>query len=388
VKQRCDSLCATDDPFTAHCGGFTVTNGLPECGSQSGHPDLVVEPAGTAYVVSTDEASITLGGVTIPALVVTPAEGPEIAAYKLGSIHVLDGAEIVAVGSRALAFYAERDVVIAGAVRAGAGTRRPFLGSLLMPPAGSWTLISTWDGGPGGPVVGFSGAGGGGHATAGGDGGQGGMLPAFGAGGVAYGTATLSPLLGGSLGGTLTLAVAAGQPFGGGAVEIVGCGSLVIGPTGVVSANGFGGAGGVGGDAQRGGTGGGAGGAILLESPSIEIDGVVTAHGGGGGGGGCDAGDGSRGQDGQESLEPASGGMGAACAGPLVVAGAGGTGGVSVDFVPGSGGAAAADPAAGGGGGGAAGRVRLNSLEGGTQLSADAIVSPLGADSQGGLVVW
>jgi hypothetical protein len=130
--------------------------------------------------------------------------------------------------------------------------------------------------GPGGGGLGtgeyqFSGGGGASYCGIGGAG-----LPSSGMyaapGGAAYGTQTITPLLGGSAGG------GEGGNFGGGggggAIQILSSTSITIGGTGLINA---GGAGGVDGNQA----GGGSGGAILLEAPTVTVAGTLAANGGG-----------------------------------------------------------------------------------------------------------
>jgi hypothetical protein len=381
----CDSLCTKDTetpPLSAHCGGFEPSNGLPRCGTVTGHGPFPGTPSGTPIIIDTDAA--TINGSSYGTIVVPQPDGPDITVFKFRRIDIPYGARVVAVGHNALALYAETDVVIAGAVRAGAGpvaTPDQSAG----PPAGAWFPTAPWPGGAGPGVVGMSGGGGGGYAQAGGGGGAGISVPPVAGGGVAYGDPSLVPLLGGSPGGPASIqAGTASPPAGGGAVMIVGCRSLVIATTGVVSANGAGGPGGAAGLGERGGQGGGSGGAVLLESPTIDVAGTVTAHGGGGGGGGAGNAAGSGGADGREDLAPALGGTAA------TGAGAGGAGGIdpAVAAAPG-GDAASATEGGGGGGGGGLGRLRFNVLPGTHPgLSSAVAVSPLTDASVGELVLW
>ena len=190
----------------------------------------------------------------------------------------------------------------------------------------------------------FSGAGGGGSATAGGTGGPGmGAANAKSDGGAPYTFAT-RPWLGGHGGDTQSPddTVPCGRGgVGGGGLQIY-ARSLRIGAGAVVSVAGAGG--------ERtcftgfGGAGGGAGGSVFVEGRLVRIAGSVLATGGGGAGGGL--GDGGAGGG-------TTGGQGG------VAGGTGGDGGHGGDDTPpGDGGAGNR----GGGGGGAAGGVFLRGL--------------------------
>jgi hypothetical protein len=117
-----------------------------------------------------------------------------------------------------------------------------------------------------------------------------------------FGAQTLIPLVGGETapnGGSSSGA-------GGGGFQISANGAIDITQAGVINAGGAGGT----------NTGGGAGGAILLEAPSVTVEGVVAANGGAGG---------PNGQPGQASTAQAT--TGAACdPRPCVGTGAGGAG--------------------------------------------------------------
>ena len=141
-------------------------------------------------------------------------------------------------------------------------------------------------GGAGGVPTGH--AGGGGFATAGG------TTPSSTAGGVAYGTAGLRPLIGGSGGGGGGVdfgKTAGGGGGGGGAVIVASSGTITF--TGTIRARG--GNGGTGGIAAIGVGGGGSGGAVRLVATTVTgTGGTMDVAGGIGGTGGF----GSRGGDG------------------------------------------------------------------------------------------
>jgi len=250
-----------------------------------------------------------------------------------------------------------------------------------------------YDDGPGAPDPRGEGPGelgsGAGYGTAGAPDGAGG------AGGLAYGNETGTPLVGGARGGspwTVDSVIALGGG-GGGALQLVACHQLTITSQGAINAGGGGGSHGTkvtSGPYSTGapGGGGGSGGTILLEAAQMTIAGGLAANGGSGGGGGgaftnwvridCDSG--WVGAPGGMGTSPASGGA----------AGNGGIGGGQ----GGQGGSATSAPTAGavggdcfyggdgarggglGGSGGAVGRIRLNVPAGSAPNTTGAIISP------------
>jgi len=159
-------------------------------------------------------------------------------------------------------------------------------------------------------------------------------------------------------------AIGPGGGASGGAVYLIAHGSLVI--AGHVFASGAGGHARSGATGfMDGGAGGGSGGMVGLDSPTIEITGIVAANGGSGAGGG-DYDGGAPGVAGSTTTwdTAALGGVGAPCCG---AAGGRGTGGASVTPTAG-----ALDISGGGGGGGGAGIVWID----GTVTTAAPRVSP------------
>lgn len=285
-----------------------------------------------------------------------------------------EGATLTLTGSRIPVLVATKSARILGALDVSAQGIVPGAGFANIVDAGRGESAdsSTSEGG-----------GGAGFATRGG---QAGANP-----GEAYGSADLVPLVPGSAGGAggfgchdicpLSALVFPGGGSGG-AAHLVGCESLELGPSSLISAGGGGGPGGHGGTLggpPGGGGGGGSGGAILIEAPQIRIgDGVrIAANGGGGGGGGAVAADaegaaGEAGENGRASRVPARGGPGGS--GVAANGGDGGTAdGQGAGIEPGRGSSAKS----GGGGGGAAGRIRLNTRpDRPVSISANALVTP------------
>ncbi len=167
----------------------------------------------------------------------------------------------------------------------GAGPSAAILGGL----AGVLSLLAGTDGGAGG---------GGGNAFVGEDGTA--NAVASGAGGAAFGEATLATLLGGAGGGggagnTVTDSAGGGGGGGGGAFALTTGGDLTLSATGQILVTG-GDGGAAAGGLKAGGGGGGAGGAVRLYALGAGTnDGVINAQGGSGGAAAVSGGDGSDG---------------------------------------------------------------------------------------------
>jgi hypothetical protein len=191
-----------------------------------------------------------------------------------------------------------------------------------------------------------SGAGGGAYCGAGGAGAATSGANAPGGLAASYGTPTLSPLVAGSGGGFETYAGA-----GGGAVQISAGVSILVRNVGWINAGGGGGNNG----------GGGSGGGILLEAPTITIQGNLAANGGGGGVSGV------AGLNTTPNAIPAPGGDS-----PLGGSGSAGTTINGADATSADGGATL------GSGGGGAGYIRLNTLSGSANVTGATISPALG----------
>jgi hypothetical protein len=188
---------------------------------------------------------------------------------------------------------------------------------------------------------------------------------AGGGGPMAAGFGDLVPLRGGCGGGAgggpdqISSGSGGAGGHGGGAIQLSAGVRLRVSGSGLIRAGGSGGRGGSFNPpamTSAGGGGGGSGGAILLEAPTLELDGPIVANGGGGGAGGSFSITGEPGKDGTSSRDQAAGGKEV---------------GVGTNSFGGMGGSVAGDATSGGddacnagGGGGGAGRVRLNNLGG------------------------
>jgi hypothetical protein len=223
-------------------------------------------------------------------------------------------------------------VDIQGTLNMGVGTNG-WAGPGGFPESGNVSL------GPGGGGLGgagsaypTSGSGGGAYCGAGGAGG--GTAP-LAPGGAPYGTPEIIPLAAGSAGGGIDC-------HSGGAVQISSAKSILVRNSGVILAYGA---------SQT--TAGGAGGAILLEAPTIDVQGTLAANGAPGG---------------TSESQVFFGGSGDSPA--VNPPGGHGSGGATVNGGPGS-----LSDAGPGGGGGGAGYIRLNAACP-PNVGPSAIISP------------
>ncbi len=269
-----------------HCLTFTPSNGLDTAfAGASIQPDVVI-PDGTS--VNTD-TGLVLGPnnnlLSVASVIVTHPTG-DIRVFVAKSFS-FQGVTIT--GSKAVAFVAENDITIDGLVDASANSNKPG-------PGGQTTFSSCQ--GVYAQVGGGGGVGGGGaNAGAGGTGISQSTSTdpiAYGPGGTAQ--SALSNLVGGCAGGT---AAPNNGGAGGGAVQLVAGGSVTFKPASGTDAGGVLDVGGGGGPFT---SGGGSGGNIIIEAPHVDIEGRLTANGGGGG---CGT---NPGEDGHPSAATASGG--------------------------------------------------------------------------------
>ncbi len=337
--------------------GCSMAGAEPAC--------LEILPAGGA-VTTADVETMTLGDVVItgPAQLDTDSgtitvdgtpltigfafrdnNAPEVGVFRFKSLSLAGDIEIV--GSQALALVADGTITITGGVSVqgctgGNGVRRAGPGGFNGAPSGQTNSTS----GGGATGANTNGAGGGGHGGTGGTGGGTGG----GIGGSIFGDATITMLVGGGGGGGGPGGGGGDGGGGGGAVQLVSNTSITISATGGINAGGCGGGLGAGGGSDGGG-GAGAGGTILLEAPTIDLDGSLAVNGGGGGGSGGSPG--TNGSNGALDRLPAPGGAAGAGGGGGAI---GGTGAAGAGPNGGTGNDAGRDS----GGGGGIGRIRLN----------------------------
>jgi len=300
----------------------------------------------------------------------TQEDGPRMGVFSFQKFDIPANFTIGVVGPYPLVIMSEEDSIIEGGIKASCIWD-------VGPTYGDAGESGREDGaGAQGSLSGseYGGGGGGGYGGPGGGGGGNGGLG--GAGGTTFGTSEIIPLIGGAGGGY------SGGPEGdanggarggrsGGAVEIVCGGTLTISATGWVDASGCGGFPSYDGTSTFGGGGGGSGGSILLEAPTVEVQGNLSANGGAGAAGGYLGDEGSEewsmyGERGQPATTTAAGG--GTSSGADNCNGGDGNGGGG----DGGGDAPSCTDLFGGGGGGGAGRIRVN----GQSVSITGTISP------------
>ena len=313
---------------------------------------------------------------------------PGLSIFVLKSLEVDKGALLTVTGADALAIYATGNIKVVGNMSAsGSGLYAGAGGGAGGKSNGASGAACFTGHGLGGNQAGQgnnqveAGGGGGGRLVAGGKGGDSSYYakPKGGAGGLANGNKTLTPLYGGCGGGAGGGPDTAGVAGGAGGYGGGGGGAIQLSANGQVTISGrvvTGGAGGEGGHGGGGGGGGGSGGAIMMEAISFTHAGFLTANGGGGGSGSGSA-TYANSYDGESGRSDSNQASGAAAHGPY--GGAGGKGGA---LSPPSGGNGAAN-ANGGGGGGAAGIVRINSHK---APVVSGVISP--GHTSGKIAVW
>lgn len=289
--------------------------------------------------------------------------GSASSVFVVGDLAVQRDGALQFVGDNPVVLLVNGSALIDGRVTASADTRGPFV-----PGAGGG--VGGQDHGVNGTGCGggkaaesvdyFDGGGGGaGFREAGGKGGVGGVEASTGGiPGSACSSSDLQPLIAGSGGGAgagFSQADSAGLGGGGGgALQLSVRYEIRISSTGSISANGGGGGAGRSSNGTGGGGGGGgSGGGLLIEAPTIRIDGGIFANGGGGGGAASSATPGFPGSAGTLNSVAATGGM-PGVAGDAGAGGAGGSIGVAEAGMTGA--------SNGGGGGGAAGRIVIRTF--------------------------
>lgn len=352
TSEICSLGCATSQP---RCSTFTPSNDLEAALSDAAlQPDVVLPPGShidTNLGLVQDSSGASIAVTTT--LVSQNGGASMIRALEARSF-VID--DVAVSGEYALAFVAPKSIVVRGRIDASAKYAVAGPGGQEAPAvcAGGDTRIDP----PGCTGVNCyaKGAGGGGNATSGG---AGGGENAFGA---PAGTLipTFVPLVGGCRGGRLfnsdgtTLVTSGGA--GGGAVQLVSSEAIRLTTVGLIS---------VGGGGGYSTTGGGSGGTVVLEAPTVELNGAGTGiFANGGAGGGCSA----AGADALLTMNPARG--------PQCSPRSAGDGGTAIYPVT------SGEVCMGscslrydGGGGGAVGRVRIGTKDGTYQTMGGAQIS-------------
>jgi hypothetical protein len=329
---------------------------LPQHYLSDGTCDFSIDSA--THVFDTDQG--TLDSLPLPSACVFGTESQTgrngsflVGVLAVRSLTIRTGATLRITGSRTLAIVAGGSIQIDGTLDGSANLDVPGPGGLSVGIGwgGQGTIAANGaDSGGGGGGYGSSGA----RAA---DASSGGAIANGGEGGGTYNNATLTQSVeAGSAGGAGSTSIATSPcglgGGGGGAIQLSAGGSLQMGSSGKVLANGGGGLGGCLDNGAYGGGGGGSGGALFLESPTLTImNTAVLAANGGGGGAGADGTVGQRGNDGDNgkpSTSVASGGAG-------VGSGASGGNGAADNTVARTG----PIDTNGGGGGGGVGRIVL-----------------------------
>ncbi|HKP59924.1 MAG TPA: C-type lectin domain-containing protein [Polyangiales bacterium] len=252
-------------------------------------------------------------GSTPTAYVQSQAGGPDAVVLLMKKLNIPSGTTLRLTGDRPLIFVVTEDASIDGVVNADGSALSNVAGP------GGGTSCSSSAGGNSTNLAGYTGGGGGGgYATAGGLGGVGNLVLAGGSVGAARGNTQLVPLLAGCNGGYSDASIRVGRA--GGAVQISALGTISIGGSALISANGSDGI--TPSLSTLGGTGGGSGGAILLEAFKLTYGASSLSVNGGKGGSGASGG-GSGGSASTVSTNP--GGPGAN--GGAAASGGGGGGG-------------------------------------------------------------
>lgn len=325
------------------CVDVAPSNGL------AGYLDLARDDASVTDIVftgsstiNTDTGEVSIGGV-VTALPTDVANG--IRVYMFKSLEIPGTLKVT--GAIPLAFVSHGDATITGTLDVSAdSTMRGPGGVDVGACVGSGTSNIASNPIPGG--------GGGGRFQAGAAGGAGYNGPAGQAGGEVNSDPDLQPLVGGCRGGTAAYLIFPTPPpnggGGGGAVQITSRTRVEIVSTGKIDASGGGGTG------PGPGPGGGSGGGILLEAPTVVIDGagaVISTKGGAGGGTRGSGTSAAPGEDGGTGPAAANGGS---LGGNYAAGGNGGTEGAP----PTAGGAGNSTNIHGAGGGGSVGEARFN----------------------------
>lgn len=366
-ETRCGWGCSTDGG--AHCGQLSPGGGVLTMADLAADPLLMDRASTVGGTIDTGSGSISglrgpgTGVVDGIHFEVRTVGGRSAGVFRVARLELVG--EWLVRGQNALAIAANGEVVIRGSLELKGDCVGVNPG-----PGGFAGGNGTAGTGPGPGGLGevnsgdASGGGGGGYGATGGAGGRsngGGGGGNGGASGSTTGSPEIAVLAGGSGGGAGGNGGGIGGG-GGGAIHIAANGGISLRAVATPSGINAGGCGGKSGS-DGGGGGGGAGGAILLEGPTVELDGVALVVNGGGGGG-ADAG--TAGAPGGWMTMRAAGGNGAGQGN-----GDGGVGGAAGDMNDrqGQAGENVGGPGGGGneyagGGGGGVGRIRIHTRGG------------------------
>lgn len=366
VEMDCPLGC---DAPSSRCRDVDPSNGVAvylDMARDGAAPDLVLQSGST---INTDTGVVFDGttSVVVPNVDHEVSTGLTHRVFMVKSLLIAGTTKVT--GSRGLIVVSNGDIELTSTLDISADGAANGPGASTSTCTGGSSIVGS----------GFTGGGGGGgNATTGAYGGDGNNLtvPA-GTPGAALADEDLDFLRGGCAGGRADRTGGGCVHHGGGgggAAQLVSRTEFRMTASGVIDASGGGGQAGVIGvdscvsTSIRGGGGGGAGGSVLVEAPTIVLNGAgvaIGAHGGGGAAAGVGA---TRaGGDGQPTGAAAPGGVN------LTLGLEGGDGGtVGMPPMAGMGGGANQD---GSGGGGAAGRARMNTVAGTFTLQAGAVVN-------------
>lgn len=351
-----DGGSSGDTSAAGDTGDTAAASSLPFIPSNVPLPSLVgLGPVAlsSTCLMNTDTGKIGCPGTidTFPGFTFAQVEQPDgskAGLFVMRSLSIGAAAQVTVIGALPAVIVATETIDIDGSLSTTAGFGESSAGGFMQGPSGRGA-------GPGGgdALQGYVAGGGGAYCGRGGKGGVGDASGLSSNGGAPYGSAELSPLLGGSAGGggtAASLSQSGGQ--GGGAIQLSAGQRVRVTVAGQINVGGSGG--------HSNGGGAGSGGALLIEAPIVTIGGTLAANGGGG----ALFNGGSSGQAGQPGATRA---MGSA-----LTAGQGS----SASEVDGTDGTATAGSAnSAGGGGGGAGRIRINTTSG-TATTTGAIISP------------
>jgi hypothetical protein len=331
----------------SNLGTVTIADGgIPDVGADAGPPAIIGADGGIDWSNAVDvsitancSASCLGSGITLTQS--DPDHSPATL-YVVKSLKIASGQILTLNGPNPVIIASLGDVDIQGAVNVNGFYAGLYPGAGGFPPFGSNSAAPQGPGAGGNgfsPTYPASAAGGGSYCGVGAKGTGTGLIAP---GGSTYGNAQIVPLLAGSAGGYYS--GTSYSAFSGGAVQISSATSIIVRTVGFINAGGAGAFG-----------GGGSGGAILLEAPTVTVQGTLAANGGGGGV------DNAFGAGATPSSTPAAGASngGAGSAGPTTNGSVGTLGDAGVNFY--------------GGGGGGAGYIRINVGGGGAILDAGTI---------------
>jgi hypothetical protein len=351
------------DSVNTVCLDVDPSNGLAAALDTTATASALDQPTGT-LTIDTDAGTMKDANNTLIAsstTLVTQTGFPSIRVFAFSSVNI---GNATVVGSKSLAIVSNGAITLTGDFDASAvrGRNKPGPGSL------SGTACE------GVSSTGGAAGGGGGRESAGGKGGGTNGK----AGGQAYQTRSVEPLVGGCNGGNVVLSgtLEAGGGYGGGAVQLVSRVSISLTGAAVIDVGGEGGASDNHSFVTASGAGGGTGGAILLEAPTIDVNGanvVIGARGGSGGAGGAT-------QPGTDGVATIDGVAKNACGASAACGGDGGfaswTGSGSPSVIPPKGGTDGGGLT--GGGGGSTGYAYFRTKTSSISIQAGAVIRAFG----------